>query len=121
MKRVMLGSKIHGATITKTDINYRGSISIDGLLMTSAGIEPYEQVHLWNLNTGKRIITYAIRGKYNSGNICVNGSAVHGNNEGDKIIISTFIELKEEEIELYVLSIIIIKDQENRKWKKEVI
>lgn len=65
-------SKIHRATITGADVDYEGSIEIDGLLLDAANIRLNEQVHVWNVTNGARLITYALRGEEGSGRICIN-------------------------------------------------
>jgi len=93
MRRQVFKSKIHRATITGADINYEGSITIDSALMKAADILPYEAVHVWNITNGARIITYAIEGKEDSGEICINGAGAKLNKVGDLIIIATFTEM----------------------------
>ena len=96
--RMMLKSKIHRACVTKTNINYEGSITIDKRLMEEADILPYEQVQVLNINNGARFITYAIEGKRESGEICLNGAAARLVAEGDTIIILSYCYVEDEEI-----------------------
>jgi aspartate 1-decarboxylase len=70
--REILKSKIHRATITAADLNYEGSLSVDQALLTAADILPWEAVHIWNVNNGCRIQTYAIPAPAGSGTICLN-------------------------------------------------
>ncbi|MCK9567382.1 aspartate 1-decarboxylase [Candidatus Pacearchaeota archaeon] len=93
MKRTMFKSKIHRATITSADLNYEGSITIDSSLLKAADILPYEMVHVWNISNGHRLVTYALAGKPDSGEICVNGAGAKLCGVGDLIIIATFTEL----------------------------
>ncbi len=90
MARVFIRSKIHQATVTQTDLRYEGSITLDPKLMAAAGIEPYEQVHVLNLNNGNRLETYAIKGKAGSGVVCLNGAAARHAEPGDKVIVLTY-------------------------------
>ena len=90
MLREVLKSKIHRAVITDANLNYNGSITIDSVLLKLADIEEYEKVHIVNLNNGERFETYAIRGKPESGEICVNGAAARLVQIGDMVIIMTF-------------------------------
>ncbi|MEW6107905.1 MAG: aspartate 1-decarboxylase [Nitrospirota bacterium] len=83
----MLRSKIHMATITESNLAYEGSITIDEVILKEAGILPYEQVMISNLNNGERFETYVIPGKRNSGEICLNGPTARKGVVGDKIII----------------------------------
>ncbi|HVZ80851.1 MAG TPA: aspartate 1-decarboxylase [bacterium] len=90
MSRVFVKSKIHKATVTQTDLDYEGSITLDAKLMKAADIEPYEQVHVLNLNNGNRLETYAIEGKAGSGVVCLNGAAARHAERGDLIIVLTY-------------------------------
>lgn len=97
MQRFMLKSKIHRATVTDADLHYEGSISIDEKLMEEAKIIPYEQVAIYNVDNGERFTTYAIKGKRNSGTICLNGAAARKVSKGDLIIIACYVMAEEEE------------------------
>lgn len=83
-------SKIHRATITECDVNYVGSITIDSDLLDAVNIVDGELVHVWNVENGERLETYAIAGESGSGVICLNGAAAHKANVGDKVIICAF-------------------------------
>ncbi|MEI6610548.1 MAG: aspartate 1-decarboxylase [Deltaproteobacteria bacterium] len=91
MQRFMLKSKIHRATVTDADLHYEGSISIDEKLMEEADMIPYEQVEIYDINNGERFSTYIIKGKRNSGTICLNGAAARKVAKGDLIIIATYV------------------------------
>jgi aspartate 1-decarboxylase len=97
----MLKAKIHRATVTHAELHYEGSIAIDGLLLDASGIREYEQIHAWNINNGKRFVTYALRAEEGSGIISVNGSAAHRAKPGDLIIIAAFAQLSEAELEQF--------------------
>ncbi len=86
-------SKIHRAVVTHADLDYEGSLTIDGALMDAARIHPYEQIHVWNVTRGTRLVTYALRGGDGSGVICMNGAAAHLARPGDRIIVATFAEV----------------------------
>lgn len=90
MLREVLKSKIHRATITDANLNYNGSITVDPVLLKLADIQEFEKVHIVNVNNGQRFETYAILGKPESGEICVNGAAARLVHIGDVIIIMTF-------------------------------
>jgi len=109
----MLKSKIHRATITEANLNYEGSITIDTDLMSKANIYPYEAVHVFNINTGDRFITYAIEGPKGSGAICLNGAAARLGQPGDLIIIVSFIQIPEEQAKGWK-PIIIHVDKDNK-------
>ncbi len=91
MQRFMLKSKIHRATVTDADLHYEGSISIDEKLMEEANMICYEQVEIYDINNGERFSTYIIKGKRNSGTICLNGAAARKVAKGDLIIIATYV------------------------------
>lgn len=93
--RIMLKSKIHRATITDSNIDYEGSITIDRKLMEEADILPYEQVQVLDINSGSRFTTYAIEG--GPGEICINGAAARLVSVGDLVIILSYCHLNDEE------------------------
>ena len=93
--RVMLKSKIHRACVTKANIDYEGSITIDKRLMEEADILPYEQVQVLDINNGARFTTYAIEGE--SGEICINGAAARLAAKGDTIIILSYCHVEDNE------------------------
>lgn len=88
--RMMLHGKIHRATVTRADVDYVGSISIDTALMEAAGIVEWEQVHVLDVTNGNRLTTYAIEAPAGSGEICVNGAAAHLVSPGDLVIILNY-------------------------------
>ncbi|MCG2814021.1 MAG: aspartate 1-decarboxylase, partial [Thermodesulfovibrionales bacterium] len=87
MLRCMLRAKIHMASVTEANLEYEGSITIDEVILKKAGILPYEQVMISNLNNGERFETYVIPGRKNSGVICLNGPTARKGAVGDKVII----------------------------------
>jgi len=96
MFRIMCKSKIHRATITKSDLHYEGSIGVDRLLLKAADIKPGEIVQVVNINNGSRFETYAIEEKAGSGTIGLYGAAAHLGKAGQLVIIlsSAYIEDK---------------------------
>ena len=86
-------AKIHRATVTHADLDYEGSVTISGELMDAAGMLEHEQIHVWNVTRGTRLVTYTIRGEDHSGIICINGAAAHLMSPGDKVILATFAEV----------------------------
>ena len=94
-QRCFLSAKLHGVTITCANLEYRGSISIDTMLMKTVGLLPYEQVDVYNLNNGERLTTYAIPG--GPGEICLNGAAAHKAEIGHRVIIASYMWLDENE------------------------
>ena len=95
MLRTLLKSKIHRARVTRADLHYEGSISIDAALMKAADLVPHEHVHVWNVTNGKRFETYAIPAPKGSGQIQINGAAAHHAKRGDHVIIVSFGHLPE--------------------------
>jgi aspartate 1-decarboxylase len=93
----MLKSKIHRATVTRADVDYEGSITLDPEFMELADILPYEMVHVLDVDNGSRLTTYAIEGERGSGEVQVNGAAAHLVHPGDKVIILTYHDLPEQE------------------------
>lgn len=111
MQRHMLKSKIHRATVTACDPDYIGSITIDAELMRQADLLPNEQVHVWDIANGARMVTYALEGA--PGEIQVNGAAALLVNEGDKVIIASYGNYEEADLELYS-PIVVHVDADNR-------
>ena len=101
MQRVMLKSKLHRVTVTHSELEYEGSCAIDITLLKSANIKEYEQISIYNITNGERFNTYAIQAEKNSGIISINGAAAHKANPGDKLIIATFANYNEIELEKY--------------------
>ena len=113
MQRTMLKSKIHRATITEADLNYDGSLTIDQDLLDAAGIIPFEQVNVYNINNGERFETYAITGERGSGVIGLNGAAARKGHVGDLIIIVTYAQYDDSELPNFVPAILLC-DEQNR-------
>ncbi len=101
MRRRMLKSKIHRATVTEANVEYEGSVTIDADLLRAADILPYEAVNLWNCTNGNRLTTYAIAGEAGSGEICVNGAAAHLVKPGDILIIASFADVEDGEAQTW--------------------
>ncbi len=107
----MLKSKIHRATITDANLNYIGSITIDSKLLEKANILENEQVHVWDITNGSRLVTYAIPG--DPGVICVNGAGAHLCKPGDFVIIASFVQLTQAEANSWK-PVIINVDKDNK-------
>ena len=95
MKRALLRSKIHRATVTDADAAYEGSITIDLDLMRAAGLAEYEMVHVADVTSGVRLETYVMTGPAGTGVICMNGAAARVVGVGDKIIIMAYGQVEE--------------------------
>jgi aspartate 1-decarboxylase len=113
MLREMLKSKIHRATVTGSDLNYEGSISIDQDLQDAAGLVPNEAVHVWNVTNGARFMTYVITAVRGSGEICLNGGAARHVQRGDSLIIAAFCQMDEKEIASHRPRVVLV-DEANR-------
>ena len=90
MQRIMLKSKLHRATVTATEIDYEGSIAIDQDLLDRVDIQPYEQVHIYNITSGSRFITYVITAERGSGTFSINGAAARLAQINDRIIVAAY-------------------------------
>jgi len=90
MIRVLMKSKIHGATVTEANLRYTGSITIDKDLLKVSDIVPFERVQIVNLHNGTRVETYVLEGPAGSGTICMNGAAARWAQVGDKVIIISY-------------------------------
>jgi aspartate 1-decarboxylase len=97
MRRIMMKSKLHRATVTETNVDYEGSLTIDTDLLEAADILPNEQIHVWDVTNGARLVTYALAGPRGSRVICVNGAGAHLIKTGDTVIIATYAELEDAE------------------------
>jgi len=113
MQRTFLKSKIHRAVVTMADVNYMGSIAVDSNLLRNVGILPFEQVHVWDITSGTRFITYAIAEETGPGRICVNGAAARLVTVGDLIIIASFALVDAEELTTWKPKIALV-DSDNR-------
>jgi len=85
-----LSAKIHNATVTRSDLHYIGSITIDTKLLELTGMEKNERVLVVNNTSGSRLETYIIEGEHGKGDIEMNGAAAHLIHPGDEIIIMSF-------------------------------
>ncbi|HPK04998.1 MAG TPA: aspartate 1-decarboxylase [Bacteroidales bacterium] len=90
MQIEILKSKIHRATVTDSNLQYIGSLTIDEDLMDAADLIEYEKVNVLNTNNGERFETYVIKGRRESGDIIVNGAAARKVQPGDIIIIVAY-------------------------------
>jgi aspartate 1-decarboxylase len=104
MRRRMMKSKIHRATVTDANLDYVGSISLDPRLMELADIVEYEQVAVLDIDNGARFETYAIVG--GPGEVCLNGAAARLVQKGDKVIVLTYADYEDAELEHFVPTIV---------------
>ena len=101
MNRQMLKSKIHRATVTGSDLNYVGSITIDQDLLEAADILEHEKVHVLDIDNGARFETYTIAGARGTGDMQINGAAARLVHTGDKIIVVSYGSYSEADLEKY--------------------
>ena len=106
-------SKIHRVKVTQAELNYVGSITIDEALLEAAGIMENEKVQIVNNNNGERIETYAIKGKKNSGIICLNGAAARKAQPGDIIIIIAYGIIEFEEAKTFKPCLVFPNEKDN--------
>ncbi|MFC1632126.1 aspartate 1-decarboxylase [Candidatus Omnitrophota bacterium] len=118
MLRFFYKSKIQKATITRTNLDYAGSIGIDQRLLEAADILPNEKVQVLNLETGARFETYVIKEKPDSGTICLYGPAARLGEVGQRLFIISYCLATPEEINNIVSKVIIV-DQNNKIVKEE--
>ena len=111
MRRTMMKSKIHRATVVGADLNYVGSITLDPRLMELADICEHEQVHVLDIDNGARFETYAIKG--GPGDVILNGAAARLVHTGDRVIVITYAQYDEAELEEYTPKIVLV-DSRNR-------
>jgi len=98
VRRTMLKSKIHRATVTGSDLNYVGSVTVDADLLEAADIREHELVHVLDIDNGNRFETYTIAGAGGSGEVTINGAAARLVHRGDKVIVVSYAEYEESEL-----------------------
>lgn len=117
MKRTLLKSKIHRATVTGADLNYEGSISIDKLLCEKADLIEFEKIDIYNITNGERFSTYVIYGE--KGEIGLNGAAARKVHVGDLVILASYAEYSEEECLNYKAKLVFVDEENNEKKNDE--
>lgn len=120
MRRTMLKSKIHRATVTATDLEYEGSLTIDADLLAAADILPHEQIHVWDVTNGTRLVTYALEGEAGSGIVRVNGAGAHLIRPGDVVIIATFTTLKRRRAKRYKPAVVFVDGRNKVKDRPDM-
>ena len=113
MNRTMMKGKIHRATVTDANLAYEGSITLDPVLMELADILPHEQVHVYDVNNGNRLVTYAIEGERGAGGVCLNGAAARLVSIGDLVIIVSYADVDEAEARAWEPRVVRV-DERNR-------
>lgn len=99
MYRTMLKSKLHCVHVTHAELHYEGSCAIDENLLEATDIFEYEQIAIYNVTSGERFTTYAIRAQRGSGIISVNGAAAHKATPGNILIIASYSQYLESQLQ----------------------
>lgn len=113
MRRTMLKSKIHRATVTDADLEYVGSMTLDPELIEAADLLVHELVHIYNITNGERFSTYVIEGERGAGEVVLNGAAAHKASAGDLVIICSYADYEEAELARHEPSVLFV-DAHNR-------
>jgi aspartate 1-decarboxylase len=113
MRFTVLKSKLHMATVTRSDLHYHGSLTVDPELMEAVGIVPYEAIHVSNVATGLRAETYALPGTPGSGQIELNGAMARLGAVGDRVIVMAFVQLDPIELQGHEPQVVAL-DAKNR-------
>jgi len=121
MQRTMLKSKLHRVHVTHSELHYEGSCAIDESLLEAANISEYEQIHLYNVTNGERFSTYAILAERDSGIISVNGAAAHKAAPGDIMIIASYANYNEIELQKFSPQLIYVDDHNRIQSQRNAI
>jgi aspartate 1-decarboxylase len=113
MERIMFKAKLHGATLTGTELDYEGSITIDRDLLERADMLPGEQVHVLNANNGQRLVTYIIAGEAGSGAVVLNGPAARCGQVGDKVMVLSYGRFSDHQAKALRPKVVLV-DERNR-------
>lgn len=113
VRRTLMKSKLHRATVTMADLDYVGSITIDRDLMDAADLLPHERVQVLDVTNGARLETYVIEGERGSGAIGINGAAAHLVHPGDLVLIVSYADFEEAEARAWRPTVVLV-DADNR-------
>ena len=113
MRRRMMKSKIHRMTVTDANVDYVGSITLDPELLALADIREWEQVSVVDVDNGARFETYVILGAPGGGDCCLNGAAARLVDPGDRVIVITYADYDDAELDAYAPTIVHV-DPRNR-------
>jgi aspartate 1-decarboxylase len=113
MRRRLMKSKIHRATITSADLHYEGSLTLDTELMAAADLVEYEEIQVVNVNNGSRFTTYVIPGAAGSGVVQLNGAAARLGMPGDTVILIAYADFDEAEVPSFRPAVVFV-DVRNR-------
>ena len=117
MRRTMMKSKIHRATVTGANLHYQGSVTVDPLLLAEADLLENERVEIYDVTNGNRFATYAIPGAPGKGEICLNGAAAHLVAKGDLVILATYADYEDHEARAHKPTVV-FEDDRNRSTRK---
>jgi len=111
MLRQFLLGKIHRCVVTRADLDYMGSITIDPVLIEAAGFLENEKIDIYDITNGSRISTYVIPGQAGSGEIGINGAAAHHVQAGDLVILAAYGWMTEEEAAARPPKVVFVDEQ----------
>ena len=113
MRRRLMKSKIHRASITSADLHYEGSLTLDRDLMSAADLVEFEEIQVVNVNNGQRFSTYVIPGAAGSGVVQLNGAAARLGMVGDLVILIAYDDYEDAELKDYRPAVVFV-DGANR-------
>lgn len=113
MQLKVLKSKLHNATVTRCELDYHGSLTVDPDLMDAVGLVAYEAILISNTATGHRAETYVLPGERGLGQVELNGAMARLGAVGDRIIVMAFALLEPNEVEGHVPRVVAL-DGRNR-------
>lgn len=109
--RRLLRAKIHRLTVTDSDVDYEGSLTLPPDLLEAAGVAEYEALHVWDVTNGERIETYALVGETGSRTVCINGAAAHLIHPGDLIIVAAFGYMTDEHMRIHKPRLVFVNER----------
>ena len=101
MVSMYLKAKLHIGAVTQAELWYDGSCAIDADLLALSGMQPFEQIDIYNVTNGERFSTYVIVAEAGSGIISMNGATARKCQVGDRIIIASYGLFTEQEASEY--------------------
>ncbi len=116
----MFRAKLHRVRVTQAELYYEGSITIDEELLSAAGILPYEQVHVVNVNNGARFETYTIPAEAGTRTICLNGPAARHAAVGDEVIVIAYARMSLQEAQSHAARVVLVDEQNNPREVKDL-
>ncbi len=111
----VLKSKITEATITHTQLFYKGSMGIDSIIMKAVDLVPGEMVHVLNYNNGERLVTYTIEEKPGSRKIVLYGPASKKGNVGDRLCILAYGHINKDHARTIKAKIVVLDERNEIK------